>query len=356
MVVFNGCRDSDILSNLNLPESVIFTHLPTDLTKMEEFVPIGQMRVIPKVHGGFLLRNPFQTPSSIPVYAMSKGVIINIIKERRHLTDHGAPAAMQGMEYHDYHLDIALTSKSMMYYGHIMELSEEIIARAGNIREGRGRRNSVKIEVNPGDVLGYIGTIPGLDIGMYDLKREHYFANPGRYTAEYRSTVSYTDYLTESLRNQIWEINMRTEEPRGGTIAYDVEGTLSGNWFLEGTRSINEWSKQLVFGRHDKYGDRLTIVDASPLVDGDGMLNDGRDSYVWWVQGNGPMPPSITASSGKVKYHVAKWYQFFHTETIYDGTILLELQTENRLRYQFFENAVPEDITDFTAGARTYVR
>lgn len=355
-LIFQACNNDDILDRLDLPVDIIFTHLPTDLSQMQEFAPIGQMRVIPKVHGGYLVKNPFQTNATTPVYAMSDGIIINIQKESRVISDHGAPTAMQGMEYYDFQMDIALTKTARIYYGHITELSENVKQKAGNLREGRGRDNRVTIDIKAGEVLGYIGLIPGLDIGMYDLNRENFFANPARYSKEYRSTVSYTDYCNANLRNQIWAINPRTVEPRGGTIAHDVEGTLAGNWFLENTQSLHQWSRQLVFGKHDRHGDKITIVDASPLADGDGIQNDGRDSYVWWVMHNDPDPATINPSSGKIKYAVAKWFQFFHTTTEYDGTVMIEMISNTRLKYQFFEDMTPEMITDFSSEARIYER
>lgn len=357
LVLLWSCGDKEPVDELDLPDDVTFTHLPTDLLGMQEFGAIGQIRVIPKVHGGFLILNPYALTSEIPVYAMSDGVIYNIRKESRTVIDDHAPDEVKGTTYDDFMLEIALTKNARMYYGHVTALSTQILEEAGTLQSGRGVENRVTIHISAGQVLGYIGTHPGFDIGMWDLEQEHYFANPERYSREYRSSVSYTDYLTPQLRNQIWEINPRTVEPRGGKINYDVEGTLSGNWFKPDTKDLTEWSKQLVFARHEKYADRVTIADASPLVDGDGILNDGLESHIWWVVGNSPLPENVMTASGKIKYAVAYWWKFFgESDPDPDGTLLIEMQTNTEIKYQYFEGSSPEEVDDFTAAAKTYVR
>lgn len=342
--------------NKNLPDEVQFTHLPTELDQMLEFGAIGQIQVIPKVHGGFLLKNPYAAIPGIPVYAMSEGVIYNIRKEQKAVNEPGAPLDLQGKIYDDYALDIALTKHSRMYYGHVTQLSATVLQEAGVINGGRGVENRVSIPVSAGQILGYIGIHPGFDIGMWDLNKEGFFSNPDRYPREYRATVRYTDYLTSELRDQIWKINPRTVEPRGGSIAYDVEGTLSGNWFIPGTKALTEWSKQLVIARHERYADRITIADASPLLDGDGAMNIGRASYIWWIKGNSPLPETVIPASGKIKYAVADWWKFRHQEGNPDGTLLIMMENPRQIRYQYFAGKMPEEVTDFTSEARIYVR
>ncbi|HNR08732.1 MAG TPA: hypothetical protein PKM27_15540 [Saprospiraceae bacterium] len=287
---------------------------------------------------------------------MSEGVIYNIRKEERTVIEQDAPADIRGKTFEDYALDIALTGRSRMYYGHVSKLSNGVLEAAGAIQAGRGVENKVSIPVSAGQVLGYIGIQPGFDIGMWDLDREGFFSNPDRYTREYRASVSYTDYLPGALREQIWNINPRTVEPRGGKITYDVEGTLAGNWFIPGTKSLTEWSKQLVIARHEKYADRVTIADASPLLDGDGAKNVGRASYIWWIKGNIPLPETVTPASGKIKYAVADWWKFTHQEGNPDGTLLIRMENPRQIRYQYFAGKMPDELTEFSGEARTYVR
>ena len=355
LLIITACKES-FLDSLDLPDEVELTHLPTDLSQMLDYGPIGQIRVIPKMHGGFRLLNPFVLPATIPVYAMGDGYIVNIEKEFRTIPPHGPPDLV-GTDYDDFTLDIVYSKDAGGYYGHISALHEDILDQAGRIREGRGRGNEVKIKISAGQIVGYIGPHEGVDIGMYDRSRESYFANPKWYNRDYRSTVCYTDYLPTHLVEQIWEINPRTAEPRCGRIAYDKEGTAAGNWFLEGAKEITEWSKQLVFARHEVYGNQITIVDASPLVDGDGILNDGRDPYLWFVLGNEPEPESITVDSGVVKFEVAApWRILRYGDPPVEGTVLVQLIDSETLQYEWFEDKLASEVSGFTGNSRIYKR
>jgi len=163
--------------------------------------------------------------------------------------------------------------------------------------------------------------------------------------------------LPAPLREEIWAINPRTAEPRCGKIAYDKQGTLAGNWFLEGTTKITQWSRQLVFVRHELYGDQIMIVDASPLVDGDGIFNDGLDPYSWFVKGNGPEPESITVSSGPVTFEVATWWRVLrYDDPLVEGTVLVQLLDSETLQYEWFESKLADDVSGFTANSRVYKR
>ncbi|HNR08731.1 MAG TPA: hypothetical protein PKM27_15535 [Saprospiraceae bacterium] len=52
-VLIAACK-KDGIGQYDLPDKVLFTHLPTELDQMLEFGAIGQIQVIPKVQGGFL--------------------------------------------------------------------------------------------------------------------------------------------------------------------------------------------------------------------------------------------------------------------------------------------------------------
>ncbi len=355
MIFFSGCSEEEDI-NASLPANVDFTFLPTDLTKLLEFGPIGSIRGIPKAHGGFRLKT-FSQEASIPVYAMSDGIIYNIEKDTRKAGTGFAPDDMAGYEYDDFTLNIAVSRTADMWYGHVSKLSDEILAAAPNLNSGYGVRNQVKIEIKAGQVIGYIGPHPGFDIGMHDFAKELYFANPGRYSEQYRHNQAWTDYLTPTLREQVWLINPRTVEPRGGKINHDVPGTLAGNWFLEGTTEITQWSKQLVFAHHEIFGDRIAIADASPLVDGDGILNDSKEPFLWFVKGNDPQPADINITSGFSKYEVAVWWKLLNNASApAEGTVAYQLQDANTLKYEWFAEKSSAEVTQFTSAAKIYKR
>lgn len=347
MFFLTDCSDEESIYD-KLPANVEFTFLPTDLSRMLEFGPIGVIHVIPKDHGGFRLKE-FSEDAYIPVYAMSDGIIHNIGKDTR-TTD-------SGYEYDDYSLHIAVSKTAEMWYGHVSRLADEILAAAPNLNAGYGLSNKVNIEIKAGQIIGYIGPHPGFDIGMFDLAKEVYFANPGRYSQQYRHTQSWTDYLTPSLLEQVWRINPRTVPPLGGKISHDVAGTIAGNWFLDGTTDMTQWSKQLVFAYHEIYGDRIAIADASPLVDGAGILNDGREAYLWFVKGNTPQLSTINQGSGFTKYEVAKWTQLLEDASApAEGTVGVQLVDEKTLKYEWFPGKSSSEVTGFSAAVKIYKR
>lgn len=339
----------------DLPEQVHFSHLPTEVSQMEGFGPMGGLHGIPKMHGGLGLKNYYIFPTTwIPVYAMGEGYIHNIEKDFRSVPNHWPLA---GTEYDDFSLNIVYSKYAGGYYGHVSALSDEILEQAGEIKGGRGVQNSVRIKITPGQVLGYIGPHPGFDIGMYDFEREQYFANPSWYSLEYRSAACFTDYLPADLQEEIWTINPRTAEPRCGRVAYDKEGTLAGNWFLEGTTDWNQWSRQLIFGRDAIHGDRVAISDASPLLDGDGLLNTTISPNYWFVIGNTPLPESITVESGIVKYEVVEPWRFFRNENEDPkGSLLIQMLEPEKIQYEYFEGRTADEVSGFTSNSRIYVR
>lgn len=362
---FIACKDNPVVHEEerwsiheefpDLPEKVQFSHLPTDVFQMEGFGPMGGLHGIPKMHGGFGLSNYYTFPTTwIPVYAMGEGYIYNIEKDFRTVPDHWSPA---GTEYDDFSLNIVYSKHTGGYYGHVSALSDEILDQAGEIIEGRGVRNEVRIKISPGMVIGYIGPHPGFDIGMYDYERENYYANPSWYSLEYRSAVCYTDYLPASLQEEIWAINPRTVEPRCGRVAYDKEGTLAGNWFLEGTTDLSQWSRQLIIARDAIEGNRIAISDASPLLDGDGGQNMNIFPNYWFVKGNTPDPESITVESGLVKYEAIDSWRFIHHEhTDSEGTLLIQMLEPEKIQYEYFEGKTADEVADFTANSKMYVR
>lgn len=349
VTVFVRCDNDPVSIQEDLPDVVTFNYLPTDLSKMFEFGAIGQIYNIPKAHGGFTLKDFYSTSPDIPVYAMSDGVIYNIRYSTRIFEEPWASqyGVVAGEEYEDYALFIYLSKTAGMHYGHLSQLAPEIQQQAGQLEISEV--NEVEIHFSAGDVLAYIGTHPGFDIGLYDTTRVHYFANPDRYDVAYRSAIPFTDYLPTALREQVWDVNPRTVEPLGGKIDYDVEGTLSGNWFLEGTTGWDE-SKQLVFARHERYADKVMIADGSPR-------SSGLDPYLWWVFGNAPLPETITPASGKVEYMVATWWKLVADEnTPAEGTLLIEMTADDRIEYEFVPDKLPGEVEDFSAAARVYVR
>ncbi len=333
----------DSLKRSQLPKNVLFSHLPTDISAMDFFGAIGGIYFIPKAHGGFVLRDYFQATAEIPVYAMSEGIIYNIRYGTDIYPERNVDPQLVGQEYKDYALHIYLTPTAEMHYGHIGRLAPEIADQAELIKGST--ENATCITVSAGQVLGYIGIHPGFDVGYSESRDLPYFANPTRYDTHYMGSQPFTDKLPPELRAQIWEINPRTHEPRGGRVNYDVAGTLAGNWFLLGTATLDHWARQLIFGYHETFADKITIAETSPT--NEETEGDDAPPHLWWVFGNKPIPEEVTLATGKVKYNVATWYKFYNDAPPSEGVVMVELSADDKLIFEFFEGLSLEQVEDF---------
>ena len=78
----------------------------------------------------------------------------------------------------------------------------------------------------------------GLDWSVHDADVTlSGFIAPEHYASEVWKihTVDPFQFYEEPLRSELLSKAVRKVEPRAGKIDYDIEGTILGNWFLEGT-------------------------------------------------------------------------------------------------------------------------
>ncbi len=139
----------------------------------------------------------------------------------------------------DYRVVIWHTCTVSTIFIHLGGLAPEILAQTGEIASAGRWSSSLggAIPVKAGQPLGKAGG-QGVDFSVHDTSLPldglvipaHYNGEPWKiYTADP------FDYYEGDLKLRMLEKNPRTAEPRGGEIAYDIDGRLVGNWFLEGT-------------------------------------------------------------------------------------------------------------------------
>ncbi|MDA1280834.1 MAG: hypothetical protein O3B95_12505 [Chloroflexi bacterium] len=142
-------------------------------------------------------------------------------------------------------------------------------------------------------VYDYESTLPG-------------FIVPGHYDRESWKlhTVDPFPYFPEDIRTSLLSKMLRQAEPRAGKIDYDVDGTLSGNWFQQGTAGYGGVEPSKYWDGHlaivpdalDPSQWRFSIGNFS------GELGNARQ---FGIQGNSPDPLSVTAESGLIKYELS---------------------------------------------------
>lgn len=219
--------------------------------------------------------------------------------------------------------------------------------------------HKVALTVHGGDTIGFVGPHAAMDFSVTDRSLKLNFLNPARYPDNHIYAGDIFDYFREPELSQILEITPRQISPRGGKIDYDIEGRIVGNWFLEGTTSYTQWSRQLAIVYSHIWGDRITIADGSPMRDVPGSEGPGYPD-VWWVKGNSPLPETAGVGYGIVKYTLIHGKDLRDTGEYIDelkpveGVMLVEMIDPGRIRVEVFKGTATAD--GFTSAAKIYVR
>ena len=87
--------------------------------------------------------------------------------------------------------------------------------------------------VEAGTLLGHHSTFPAFDFSVLRSTLRLTFLNPLRYGRDTLTADGPVQYFDEPVRSAIIAKVKRTGGEIDGRIDYDVDGTLSGNWFAE---------------------------------------------------------------------------------------------------------------------------
>lgn len=356
-----ACGDGDsILDSYPFPDGMVFfTHPPIDVAGAMWFIGMGEPNVLPKDHGGFSLAAPYVFPASVPVLAVADGVIILASNGTRAVPPiPDAPEALWGREYDDHLLVLKVSESVTVNYAHVTTFHPTLAAELGDLpKDEVGHK--VAVVVQGGDTLGFVGPHGAMDFSVTDLSLNLNLLNPSRYPTNQLFAAHVFDYFQDPVLSQILDITPRQLPPRGGKVDYDVAGRIIGNWFLEGTTSFTQWSRQLAIVYDHIWGDRITIADGSPMRDVPGIEDPGRPD-VWWVKGNSPLPEDVGVGDGIVKYTLIDGRDLRDTGEFVDdlkpvqGVMLVQMLDADRIRVEVFKGTTTADT--FTSAAKVYVR
>jgi hypothetical protein len=351
-ILILSCNDESILDTYPFPsEPVFFEHLPIDLTGVSSFVAMGDPNVTPKDHGGFPLKNPYTLPANVPVIAVRSGVIILAGRGTRYVNASWSP--YNGQAYDDYQLRLKISENVVVNYAHVSALNFNILPTLEDL-EADETGHEVQIVVESGDTLGWVGPHPAMDFSVTDFSLKLNFLNPSRYPGYHIYAADIYNYLKSPLLDQMVNIAARDAPPWGGKVDYDIEGRIIGNWFLLGTTSFIQWSRQLAIVYDNLHSERIFISDGSPMQDVPGFQDPGRPD-IWWVKGNTPRPENVGVAEGIVKYTLILPGPWATDETkIVQGVMLVQMINEGSIRVEVFKGST--SATAFTSAARTYER
>lgn len=346
--------------------------------------PIGELReghILPGDHMGFDYEAIPGAPART-VVAPADGTIARI-ERHQYKPEPGFPKTLK-----NYHLYLSFSCDLYIGYVHITTLDPALIAASPALQTidtetvTESRNALVGVPVKAGQALGTVEGLGLLGMVTVDLGTTNAgYLNPESYQGEnWRvHSVAPFEYFSEPVKSQLYEKLVRTAEPRGGKIDYDIDGTIVGNWFEVGSNGFegNKRDTALRCGNFvcPYWDGHLALV--YDYVDPEQLrISIGHDWGLlgrtpFGVKGNSPDPATIGVEQGPVKYELVGRTNtntahgitipttdiFTETdESQIFGTMLVELLEPRTLKVEVFPGKGASRVSEFTDAARTYER
>jgi hypothetical protein len=300
-----------------------FTAAPLDPSAVQYIVPLGNMgpwaHTLPTDHAYFyhhLQSGPF---APIPIAAPAAGTIENTYP------------GLNG----EVKVWVHVSSQFTYYFDHVV--------------------------LTPGLTVGSrvdagmpIGTSAGVafDFAVRDMNTSIGFISPSRYGLDTVHARSPLPYFVEPLRSQFYALVQRVGGDPDGQVAYDLDGTLSGNWFAEdlpvansSTNDINVGTRQLAFARDVRFPDRQRVS-----IGGLGITG------LYGVPADSPDFASVTPGTGAVTFRLLEAGEPGGPPgTRQIALLLTQLVDPRRLRVEVVLDSVGTSAA-FSGNALTYIR
>jgi hypothetical protein len=355
------------------PKSFSSPFFPTDF--ITEILPMGRVagsHVTPTDHL-YVHRNVPSGADVEYVLAPADGAIVHIQRFNR---DKPVDRENQSSPMvPDYRLVLMHSCTFFTIFIHLGELAPAVAEKTGVIPLGDSwySTRSAPIQVNAGDPIAKFGQLSN-DWSVHDANTtlagfvvpKHYEeAEPWKI-----HTVDPFQFYDEPMKSDLLSKVVRKVEPRAGKIDYDVEGTISGNWFLEGTVDYSAggletpryWNGHLsiAYGYIDPSQVRISIGFDTDIND-DLYCKVCRGAY--GVRWNEPDPMTVGPESGLVKYElmsrISEGSDLAIREQIGDtslGTFLVQHLGDRTIRIEVIAGKPPHAVSGFSDAARIYRR
>ena len=359
--------------------TLIFTSAIFPLHLITEILPMGKMNpnsghVIPTDHLYIHRDVPLEEDDDY-VVAPADGSIVEIqrFSQNRHLDRDNPLSPMVP----DYRLIFMHSCTMFTIFIHLGELAPAVAEKVGQIPlNGRwaSSSSSKPIEVKAGEPIAKYGAT-NLDWSVHDADTtlsgfvvpEHYEREPWKI-----HTVDPFQFYSEPIKSDLLSKVPRTVEPRAGKIDYDIEGTIVGNWFMDGTVDYSGnvppaseyWQGHLsiVYGFIDPTQIHISIGFDT------GITNDlcpiCQGSY--GVRGNRPDPATVGPDYGIVKYELMSrkdegppgggWMIKDQVGDTSLGTFLVQHMGDRTIRVEVVPEKVPDEISGFSDASLLYRR
>ncbi len=373
------------------PLSIKFTSPVIPLDKLAPTIPYGMTigdHVTPIDHG-YIGVKTLSLPTAernsaayVPITSPADGTIIEVgslgsTSSHRVLIDHGCNLISVYMVINKLTGVLAPYAKEVDEKGYV---SLRLKIKAG---QEFGRQRDNPLDFNVFDGTSWLS-------GFQNPQAYLYAENWKPYTADY------LPFFTPQIRNAMEAQLQRTTSPRVGKIDYDIAGSASGNWFLQGTngytgRPNSDYATATSMvqgppaGKNQYSWSHLSIaphqVDSSKWIFSSGWWQDPRGDadQALIVVGSGQVAPDrLTASSGMVVYKLEQvsiqdpanaparepgsMAPFAVGYTLIPGgsnkgIVALQVNSQGTLSVELNTTMKsPSEFTSFTSAKRTYAR
>ena len=304
------------------PSSIKFTSPVVPIAEMAPSIPYGMMvagHVTPIDHGylGIKVLGKVQSTKTesdyVPVTSPAAGTITSI-------GNLGGPATIRVVIEHGCNV-------STVYM--VLNRLSGVLASYAEEMKVNGANKQVSIPVKAGEEFGRQRDNM-IDFNVWDgTQWLSGFENPFSYTsgeAWKPFTADPLPFFTPELRTAIESFMQRTTSPRFGKIDYDVPGTASGNWFLDGTMGYSgrfiseiasatgEMNNPTTPGKNEYDWSHLAIapheVDSGKWIFSTGWWSDPAGDprqTMMNIEGSRPTPDKLTSASGMVAYQLVSF-------------------------------------------------
>ncbi|MBI2151160.1 hypothetical protein HYU21_00335 [Candidatus Woesearchaeota archaeon] len=359
-------KESKALGNDHLQPcsggKITFQYPPVNLDKIEYIVPLGAMiaeHVTPIDHQYYYA--PDWDKTEVEVYAPTDGSVTFVQHFTSPVTDPSSKRFENAVD--DYYVLIEHTCTIQSAFIHLDRPIKEIIEKVGT-----QAYTQINFPVKAGQLIGtYFGA---MDYNVFDTEAKVNFIIPKSYeSSNYLKVQDPFDYFKPEIREKMRSKSLRSVEPLGGKIDYDIDGKLVGNWFeintnkFAGLKQERYWAGHLSFA-YDPYDQNMIIVSI-------GTFEENKAEQ-FAVKSNTPDPAKIDVSSGLIKYELINyeyvvdgqpWNRNTFARNIKGiegqeskGVILVQMVEDRLIKVEIFPGKTANEISGFTGEEKTFER
>ncbi len=332
----------------------IFDTPPLSLDKLEFIDPLGRMaasHVTPTDHQywqpvGFEHSSAQNKTVQFDVVSPAKGYIIEV--------GEFGPG--------DYRLILEHSCNLYTIFIHLYEVPEKIASQKDV--------HPMRIPVEEGEVIGRKDHY-SFDFSVHDTQKSLTgFVFPEHYGEVWKiHTVDPFDYFSEPLATQLREKSLRSAEPMGGKIDYDIPNTIQGTWFRQGTGTYESTNVEKYWKNHLALA--YDYIDPTQLRISLGDYAGTEATF--GVKGNKPLFSEITKDDGMVALELTEYDYFVgNTNTNWDrkshakltakntgsvkGVLLVQHLDNHMMKVEAFPGKDAAQVSGFTSQAEIYER